>query len=292
MTNNFDTIREALRLLLPDYPETAITAIDALAAIEADMASAAADGFRSGVASVTAGQEPVGIVEDPYYDTPGIDWHVPLPQLKGVKLYAAPVAQQQEPVAWPTMPPSKGQSPVLFEDGYAEGWAKCLSACKALFAAPVAQQPQANSIESGGIKTDQQPQAEAVPPDVDLSKDLKLIQEMWDELAKPRRAVTAHDLHVWGVAMSEVERAIAQQQTQQPQARPSFKEWTTDYVRDNLHKLKQPQAEAVPLLSDAEVGELLDAARVPELPNGYEDLDMQIARAVEQAVRAKLGAQP
>jgi hypothetical protein len=23
------------------------------------------------------------------------------------------------------MPPSKGQSPVLFEDGYAEGWSKC-----------------------------------------------------------------------------------------------------------------------------------------------------------------------
>lgn len=31
---------------------------------------------------------------------------------------------------------------------------------------------------------------------------------------------------------------------QQPQRRPSYKEWTTDYVRDNLHKLKQPQAEA------------------------------------------------
>lgn len=48
-------------------------------------------------------------------------------------------------------------------------------------------------------------------------------------------------------------------------------------------------AQAVPLLTDAEVGELLDAARVPELPNGYEDLDMQIARAIEAAVRAKLG---
>jgi len=36
----------------------------------------------------------------------------------------------QQTVAWPTMPPSKGQSPVLFEDGYAEGWAKCLSMCK------------------------------------------------------------------------------------------------------------------------------------------------------------------
>ena len=31
---------------------------------------------------------------------------------------------------WPVMPPSLGQSPVLFEDGYAEGWAKCLSECQ------------------------------------------------------------------------------------------------------------------------------------------------------------------
>lgn len=34
------------------------------------------------------------------------------------------------PVQWPTMPPSKGQSPVLFEDGYAEGWAKCMDECR------------------------------------------------------------------------------------------------------------------------------------------------------------------
>jgi hypothetical protein len=38
-------------------------------------------------------------------------------------------------VQWPTMPPSKGQSPVLFEDGYAEGWAKCLQAIKELHGA-------------------------------------------------------------------------------------------------------------------------------------------------------------
>lgn len=45
----------------------------------------------------------------------------------------AALAEQDEPVAWPAMPPSKGQSPVLFEDGYAEGWAKCLSMCKSVF---------------------------------------------------------------------------------------------------------------------------------------------------------------
>lgn len=45
-----------------------------------------------------------------------------------------PAAQQGE-IAWPEMPPRKGQSPVLFEDGYDEGWAKCLEACKAALAA-------------------------------------------------------------------------------------------------------------------------------------------------------------
>ena len=45
-------------------------------------------------------------------------------------VYAAPVAAQAQPIQWPVIPPPKGQSPVLFEDGYAEGWAKCLSECQ------------------------------------------------------------------------------------------------------------------------------------------------------------------
>lgn len=53
--------------------------------------------------------------------------------LKRALSAAQPVAL--EAIQWPTMPPSKGQSPVLFEDGYAEGWAKCLDACKAALAA-------------------------------------------------------------------------------------------------------------------------------------------------------------
>ena len=57
--------------------------------------------------------------------------------------------QAAAPVAWPTMPPSKGQSPVLFEDGYAEGWAKCLSACKSLFPA---QQPQAEAVRDADVE--------------------------------------------------------------------------------------------------------------------------------------------
>lgn len=89
-------------------------------------------------------------------------------------------AAMREPCAWPVMPPSKGQSPVLFEDGYAEGWAKCISECKKLFAAPPAQPAQAEVSLLDGVSgctaqdqeridqaakllTGKQPQAEAVP---------------------------------------------------------------------------------------------------------------------------------
>lgn len=78
-------------------------------------------------------------------------------------------AAMLEPVNWPVMPPSKGQSPVLFEDGYAEGWAKCISECKKLFAAPPAQQAQPSQIAEGGVcealECCKQAQAEAVPQD-------------------------------------------------------------------------------------------------------------------------------
>ena len=35
------------------------------------------------------------------------------------------------------MPPRTGQSSVLFDDGYAEGWAKCLDLCKAVAPSPI-----------------------------------------------------------------------------------------------------------------------------------------------------------
>jgi hypothetical protein len=40
------------------------------------------------------------------------------------------------------MPPSIGQSPVLFESGYDEGWAKCMSMCKAAMTSPPKRQPE------------------------------------------------------------------------------------------------------------------------------------------------------
>lgn len=39
------------------------------------------------------------------------------------------------------MPPSKGQSPVIFETGYDEGWAKCLSQCKDAYIAMLEAAP-------------------------------------------------------------------------------------------------------------------------------------------------------
>lgn len=41
------------------------------------------------------------------------------------------VRDQASEIQWPVIPPSKSQSHVLFEDGYAEGWAKCLAECQA-----------------------------------------------------------------------------------------------------------------------------------------------------------------
>lgn len=48
-------------------------------------------------------------------------------------------AAQRDALQWPVMPKSIGQDPILFEDGYAEGWAKCLSQCKAALALQPAQ---------------------------------------------------------------------------------------------------------------------------------------------------------
>ena len=59
---------------------------------------------------------------------------------------ATPPATQPkaDAIKWPVMPSNKGQSPVLFEDGYAEGWAKCLTMCQEAMAQtatkPAAQQ--------------------------------------------------------------------------------------------------------------------------------------------------------
>lgn len=59
----------------------------------------------------------------------------PLAVYRLVRPKSAPVATQAQPIQWPTMPPRKGQSPVLFDDGYAEGWAKCMSECQKAVAA-------------------------------------------------------------------------------------------------------------------------------------------------------------
>lgn len=56
-------------------------------------------------------------------------------------------------IQWPTMPASKGQSPVLFEDGYAEGWAKCMDECRRAVSqasAPVAGEAVGKVVLFGG----------------------------------------------------------------------------------------------------------------------------------------------
>lgn len=50
-------------------------------------------------------------------------------------------------IQWPTMPPSRGQSSVLFDDGYAEGWAKCLSMCQQAVSGSAAPATEVPSVE-------------------------------------------------------------------------------------------------------------------------------------------------
>ncbi len=47
-----------------------------------------------------------------------------------------------EPVDYPKMPVSINQSHILFEDGYAEGWARCISEMRKLGIAYTASQLQ------------------------------------------------------------------------------------------------------------------------------------------------------
>jgi len=57
--------------------------------------------------------------------------------LEPCEMQAARALPAAEPVAgfqWPTLPP-RGQSSTIFDDGYDEGWAKCLSEVKAMLTA-------------------------------------------------------------------------------------------------------------------------------------------------------------
>lgn len=64
-----------------------------------------------------------------------------------VQAIADEVFAAQPATAAPVMPPSKGQSSVLFEDGYAEGWAKCQSAYHA--AGVVSPEPVLSDVDIG-----------------------------------------------------------------------------------------------------------------------------------------------
>lgn len=54
------------------------------------------------------------------------------------------------PLKWPIMPKSRGQSSVLFDDGYEEGWSRCLEECRQMIdaAAPKPVQLTEDQIRS------------------------------------------------------------------------------------------------------------------------------------------------
>ena len=108
-----------------------------------------------------------------------IDQSIAIRAERGDRAEQAPAA-----LTWPVMPPSKGQSPVLFEDGYAEGWAKCDSQYRALLAAapsvpeqaeqPAVAGPVARALEASYLNatlaTPTAPAQQAEQPAVDVGQ--------------------------------------------------------------------------------------------------------------------------
>jgi len=106
---NFDTVREALAAIADTHVHTYKQALTTLAELErqhytpADMADASAKGFRDGVASVAAGQEPVAKLHNDGRWTPmrndagrALDKRLELESSPSVEVFAAPVAQQPQ----------------------------------------------------------------------------------------------------------------------------------------------------------------------------------------------------
>ena len=63
----------------------------------------------------------------------------------------------------------------------------------------------------------------------------------------------------------------------------------TAYVPDNakpLYTAPQPHREVE--LTDEDIERALDAANVPELPDGYESLELEFARAIIAAIKERL----
>lgn len=196
---NFDTVRDVLRIMTNNFIDDdtridlALEALKALDAIEADqfsahdMASAAAQGFRDGVASVTQG-EPVGTVvsfvrggytewgftpEKPAWDIERNQSAIERRATRCFAVYAAPVAQQLV-----SSVVIRDGLPTLLQDRDIKD-----TDVRLYRPAPVAQQPQAEPDWVNGVphwspaliaKVKQmtaeldepkQPQAEAVPSD-------------------------------------------------------------------------------------------------------------------------------
>jgi len=287
MKDQINTIREALTAAanliahqytgtslgmtaLQDASDDCLEALTALAQIEADhftaadMADAQAKSFRDGVASVTAGQEPVGYLH---------------PQARQRLENGETVAFRKTPYA--------GEPTLAVYVGVA----------------PVAQQPQKLEdieqyrMQMAGICTaaiGYWKEGDSIHPDYDTPA-LREVAKMYAKYDALYKAQQPHvpEADCGNITPAElakrIERGEKWQVVQLPQARQlPFREWTTDYVRDNLHKLKQPQAKAVP--SDEEL-EVLIYEHTKLNPNQADDRELigYIINAVRAAIAQQKG---
>ena len=265
MTTPFDTIKSWLPYIKEDQSRegirAAIEAIEADHFTAADMADAQAKSFRDGVASVTAGQEPVAWAM-PKGDGTFIDVITPAEHAREEGSYTVP-----------------------------------------LFAHPAAQQPQKLEdieqyrMQMAGICTaaiGYWKEGDSIHPDYDTPA-LREVAKMYAKYDALYKAQQPHvpEADCGNITPAElakrIERGEKWEVVQLPQARQlPFREWTTDYVRDNLHKLKQPQAKAVP--SDEEL-EVLIYEHTKLNPNQADDRELigYIINAVRAAIAQQKG---
>lgn len=188
MKDQINTIRRAVEAALSDdqpYIEACKQALTALSELESslaqyeagDVASAAAQGFRDGVASVTQQeqeQEPVAwlcIVNTA--DAGPTKFFTAPSDPRGFPVYAAPVAQQ--PQARPD---------------FADEWTGYLKDGETPFERFLRERKDVQSVlklyqralEENERLKDQQPQAEAVPPDVVLDADVEAAAKKMAEI--------------------------------------------------------------------------------------------------------------
>jgi hypothetical protein len=203
-------------------------------------------------------------------------------------MHIPPLVAQAVPQAvpdglkWPTMPARKGQSNVLFDDGYEEGWSRCLAECSQMLAAapqPAQAVPDAplsfnctNGCGACGIKlvdfVTHATQAQDGDPWVTVASEPQIVSaccgsavEVWDERSQSTVAnVIAATPHLvvsdeMVTAYLNANTAYWKQVDETPQSKRNPARWRngtpSEATRVSLiAALGAPQPERKPLIPD------------------------------------------